>query len=245
MIKQSRINKAEGNVDLIIQRRFFPEQRSGIFVDIGAARPDYLSISALYRSMGWRVIAIEPNPVFCDLHRQKGYEVLQYACGDHDEDNVDFFVVDSHGAQYANGEVSYESFSSLGIKDSYAALKHNLDKRKIQVNLRRLDTILKTHAPDVEHLDILSVDVEGWELEVLRGLSTEKYRPQVMVIENLFNAKEYRDYMKSIGYILWRRVRPNDVYVRSELINRFERYFLAVYELFVIGRKGASSQCAA
>ena len=237
MIKQNRINKAEGNVDQIIQRRFFPEQRSGILVDIGAARPDYLSISALYRSMGWRVIAIEPNPEFCDLHRQKGYEVLQYACGEHDEDNVDFFVVDSHGAQYANGEVSYESFSSLGIKDSYAALKHNLDKRKIQVNLRRLDTILKTHAPDVEHLDILSVDVEGWELEVLRGLSTEKYRPQVMVIENVFNAREYRDYMKSIGYILWRRVRPNDVYVRSELINPVERYFLALYGLIVMGLK--------
>ena len=237
MIKQNRINKAEGNVDQIIQRRFFPEQRSGIFVDIGAARPDYLSISALYRSMGWRVIAIEPNPAFCDLHRERGYEVLQYACGDHDEDNVDFFVVDSHGAQYANGEVSYESFSSLGIKDSYAALKHNLDKRKIQVNLRRLDTILKTHAPDVEHVDILSVDVEGWELEVLRGLSTEKYRSQVMVIENLFNAREYRDYMKSIGYILWRRVRPNDVYVRSELIDPVERYFLALYGLFVMGRK--------
>ncbi|MGH8710781.1 MAG: hypothetical protein ACREVA_05640, partial [Burkholderiales bacterium] len=77
----------------------------------------------------------------------------------------------------------------------------------------------------------------GWELEVLRGLSTEKYRPQVMVIENLFNAREYRDYMKPIGYILWRRVRPNDVYVRSELINRIERYFLALYELFLTGRK--------
>lgn len=237
MIKQNVINKAEGNVDQIILRRFFSGQRSGIFVDVGAARPDYLSISALYRSMGWRVIAIEPNPIFCDLHRERGYEVLQYACGDHDQDNVDFFVVDSHGAQYANGEVSYESFSSLGIKDSYAALKDGLDKRRIQVNLRRLDTILKTHASDIEHIDILSVDVEGWELEVLGGLSIEKYRPRVMVIENLFNAKEYREYMKPIGFILWRRIRPNDVYVRSELINWIDRYFLALYELFVTGRK--------
>jgi FkbM family methyltransferase len=237
LIKQNRMNKAEGNVDRIIQRRFFSGQGSGIFVDVGAAGPDYLSISALYRSMGWRVIAIEPNPVFCELHRQKGYEVLQYACGDHDEDNVGFLIVDSHGAPYANGEVSFESFSSLGIKDSYAALKDNLDKMEIQVNLRRLDTILKTHAPDIEHLDILSVDVEGWELEVLRGLSIEKYKPRVMVIENLFNAREYRDYMKSIGYILWRRVRPNDVYVRSELINPVERYLLFLYKLFLTGRK--------
>lgn len=237
MIKQNRINKAEGNVDQIILRRFFQGQGSGIFVDVGAARPDYLSISALYRSMGWRVIAIEPNPAFCDLHRERGYEVLQYACGDHDQDNVDFFVVDSHGAQYANGEVSYESFSSLGIKDSYASLKDGLDKRKIQVNLRRLDTILRTHAPDVEQIDILSVDVEGWELEVLRGLSMEKYKPRVMIIENLFNEKEYRDYLKSIGYILWRRVRPNDVYVRSELINPVERCFLFLYKLVLTGRK--------
>jgi hypothetical protein len=65
----------------------------------------------------------------------------------------------------------------------------------------------------------------------------EKYKPRVMIIENQFKDKQYRDYMKSIGYVLWRRIPPNDVYVRSEFINPVERCFLALYGLIVMGRK--------
>jgi FkbM family methyltransferase len=127
---------AEGNVDRIVLEEFFNRAGRGVFIDVGAARPDYLSISALYRAFGWRVIAIEPNPEFCEIHRARGHEVLQYACGDHDEDNVDFTIVDSHGCDYRGGCVSFESFSSLGIKDSYATLQADLDTREIKVNLR-------------------------------------------------------------------------------------------------------------
>jgi FkbM family methyltransferase len=236
MEMQNKKNEAEGQIDRMIRERFFPKDGSGgIFVEVGAASPDYLSLSALYRSLGWRIIAVEPNPEFCDLHRRKGYEILPYACGDHDEDNVDFFVVDSHGTHYLNGAVSYESFSSLGIKDSFAALKAqgHLDMKKIQVNLRRLDTILAQHAPEVDHIDILAVDTEGWELEVLSGLNIAAYRPRVMIIENVFNEKKYRTHMEGLNYPLWRRVAPNDIYVSPELfaspLHRWMAYLIGQY----------------
>jgi|SRR5271165_4306535 len=229
MGNENNVSRAEGDVDRIVQQRFFPEQTSGILVEVGAARPDYLSISARYRSSGWTVIAIEPNPAFCELHRGRGFEVLEYACGDHDEDGVDFCVVNSHGTQYENGEVSYESLSSLAIKDAYAKTASSLDVSKIKVNLRRLDTILTTHAPDVQQIDILSVDVEGWELEVLEGLNLEKYRPRVMVIENLFRDRKYRAYMEARGYSLWRCLRPNDIYT-NEAVGFGERYGYAAYQ---------------
>src|SRR5262249_52285926 len=194
--------------------QFFPTQNTGVFVDVGAASPNYLSISALYRSLGWTVIAVEPNPVFCEMHRNLGYEVVQCACGDHDEDGVDFCVVDSHDAQYENGQVSYESFSSLAIKDAYKSLNADLDFKKIKVNLRRLDTILARCASPIDQIDILSVDVEGWELEVIAGLDLEKYKPRVMVIENLFDDDKYRLHLGSKGYLLWKSLPPNDVYVR-------------------------------
>jgi FkbM family methyltransferase len=214
MIKEKQTaNHAEGDVDKIIRQRFFPQQNFGVFVEVGAANPGYLSISALYRSLGWSVIAIEPNPSFCELHRKRGYDVLEYACGDHDEDGVDFCVVDSHRAGYEMGEISFESFSSLAIKESYAKLSHDLDIRKIKVNMRRLDTILATHAVGVERIDILSVDVEGWELEVLTGLNFNKYNPRVLVIENFFNDRKYRAYMLCRGYSLWAYIPPNDIYV--------------------------------
>jgi FkbM family methyltransferase len=211
---------AEGVVDRIVQERFFPEASRSprVFVDVGAARPDYLSISAHYRALGWRVIAIEPNSEFCEMHRSRGHEIYQFACGDRDEDDVDFVIVDSHGTRYESGEVSFESFSSLAIKDSYAALKSNLDKRTLKVNLRRLSTLLANHIPDVHALEILSVDVEGWELEVLGGLDMTKHRPKIMIIENLFKESGYRSFLGRRDYVLWRRIYPNEVYVDREFI---------------------------
>jgi FkbM family methyltransferase len=217
-------NRAEGDVDKLVRARFFPEEDSGVLVEVGAAHPDYLSISALYRSLGWAVLAVEPNPEFCELHRARGHEVLQYACGDHDEDDVDFSVVDSHGAAYKDGKVSYESFSSLAIKDSYAKLLDpSLSVRNIKVDLRRLDTILGEHAPAVDRIDIVAVDVEGWELEVLDGLDFGRFAPRVLIIENLFGEARYREYMRAKGYDLWRYVEPNDVYVPDSEIRLSDR----------------------
>jgi FkbM family methyltransferase len=204
----------EGGLDRIVYTHFFRDAAAGVLVDVGAARPDFLSMSALYRGLGWRVIAIEPNPVFCEAHRAMGYEVLEYACSDRDEDDVDFEVVDSHGTIYEGGPVSFESLSSLMIKDAYRRVHEEPDVRRIKVNVRRLDTLLAEHAPDVELLDLVSVDVEGWELEVLDGLSFERYRPRVLIVENLFAEAAYRRAMWAHGYRLWRRLWPNDVYVR-------------------------------
>ncbi len=221
----------ERNIDERIRNAFFPDYSyRGVFVEVGAAGPEFLSMSLHFRENGWRVIGIEPNPEFCKLHREKGYEVLQYACGDRDEDNVEFFVVDSEGASYNGGKVSYESFSSLGLKSSYAGLKKDINQRKIIVQLRRLDTILETHAPDVRQIDILSIDVEGWELEVIDGLNTEKYRPRLMIVENLFSSNKYLSYMRARGYWLWKRASPNDVYVRKDTVaSPLKQLWLALY----------------
>jgi hypothetical protein len=85
---------AEWDVDEKIMRRFFQEknEKTRVFIEVGAARPDYLSISRLFRVNGWIVMSVEPNPEFCRLQREAGNDVLEFACGGRDEDNVDFTV---------------------------------------------------------------------------------------------------------------------------------------------------------
>jgi FkbM family methyltransferase len=244
-MKSSTRDRAEGNVDELVRARFFSHAASGILVEVGAAHPDYLSVSASYRELGWTVIAVEPNPEFCELHRTQGHEILQYACGDHDEDGVDFSVVDSQGTHYRGGNVSYESFSSLEIKDSYAALVDSeLDVRKIKVDLRRLDTLLEQHAPAVSHIDILAVDVEGWECEVLDGLDFEKFAPRVLIVENVFADKEYRDYLRTKGYELWRYIDPNDIYVASSELRADDKVKRSISHLATRGRQLGGSLVA-
>lgn len=220
-------NRAECDVDRVVAERFFPGVQGGVFVEVGSARPDFLSISALYRTMAWRVIAIEPNPDYLPQYKKYGFEVLQYAVGGEDKDDVEFSVVDSHGSGYEGGNLSFESFSSLGVKDSYGG-GHGLDIKPIKVKLRRLDTILRDHAADVSAIDVVSVDVEGWELEALSGLDFGRYRPKVLIVENLFFELRYIAAMKERGYALWRRLGPNDVYVRRDLIRDGETLASAI-----------------
>jgi FkbM family methyltransferase len=212
---------AEHDVDRVVRDVFFPKTRDGTFVEVGAARPEYLSISASYRALGWKVIAIEPNPEFCAAHRALGHDVLEYAASDSETDDANFFVVDSNGAKYMGGKVSFESFSSLGIRGPFADLhetvKNNTKVKTIPVKVRKLDTILATHEPDLRTIDILSVDVEGWELNVMRGLTLKRYRPKVVILESVFNNPAYIAFMRARGYRLWRRLEPNDVYVRRGL----------------------------
>ena len=210
---QDRI--VEGDVDRLIEAFFFRDLTvPGIFVDVGAAGPDFLSVSSRFRERGWRVISVEANPEFCRQHRERGHEIYEFACGASDQDNVDFQVVNSQGRKYMGGDVSFESCSSLHIKPEYAADARGLEITNIKVSVRTLNTILREHAR-VEQFDILSVDVEGWELEVLQGLDLGRYAPKVLVIENLFAGAAYHAALEKVGYTLWQNIAPNDVYLRK------------------------------
>jgi FkbM family methyltransferase len=208
---------AEHDIDIVVKNAFFAESKPGVFVEVGAARPDYLSISESFRKQGWKIIAIEPNPEFCAAHRAQGHEVLQYACSDVDADDVPFYVVNSKEADYMGGKVSYESFSSLGIRDDFAELHKTVstDTNMISVQVRRLDTILAMHEPELTTFDMLAVDVEGWELSVLRGLSIARFRPKVVILENLFKDTAYEKAMREREYRLWRTLEPNEIYVSA------------------------------
>lgn len=185
---------SEGNLDAILRQSFFPDPTyKGVFVDVGAADPVYLSNSRSFRERGWKVIAVEPNPEFCAKHRELGYEVLEYACSNEDRDDVPFTLVEQFNYAYMGGTVTFESFSSLGMPEGYARIYERTSgtiprmQTQITVKVRKLDTILLRHAPEVSRIDIVSVDVEGWELQVIEGLSLDRFQPKVIVLENLVN----------------------------------------------------------
>lgn len=207
---------AEKDVDSAVYNEFFLNQHSGVLLEIGAARPDYLSIGDWFRNKGWRVISIEPNPAFASKHRELGHEIYEYACADADKDDVDFVIAEGKNLEYLGESVTAESFSSLGIrgeyKDLFSQLQEKFALRNIKVKVRRLDTIL-SHLKNITKIDVIAVDVEGWELECLRGFSFGALAPKVAIIENLFHDPRYVDFMKSCGYELWRVLEPNDVYV--------------------------------
>ena len=69
----------------------------------------------------------------------------------------------------------------------------------------------------VEHIDILSIDTEGWELDVLRGFNHRKYSPKVIVLENFQDDPSYDVYMTNIGYKKVLSLRYNHFYIQENL----------------------------
>ena len=204
----------EFDTDRHLRDRFFPGETTGVMVEVGAATPEYLSLSQHFRLSGWRCIGIEPNPNFAEMHRARGHEVYQVACGEEDKDGVPFEVVHAGGS--GEHAITDHSFSALSVKEGYkkhSPYFHNLRTEKITVNVRRLDTILAEAG--IERIDLLAIDVEGWELEVMRGLSVDRYRPRVVVLENYLHDPAYAAFMAGLGYEAQFRVEYNYCFARK------------------------------
>jgi hypothetical protein len=82
----------------------------------------------------------------------------------------------------------------------------------IEVPIRTLDSIL-TEAGTPEQFDFLSIDVEGHEIEVLRGFDIAWWRPQLILLEDHVADLARHRYLKAAGYRLIRRYENNGWYV--------------------------------
>ena len=66
-------------------------------------------------------------------------------------------------------------------------------KKKIKIKCNTLNTILDTHK--ISSIDFLNIDVEGAELNVIKGIDFKKYKPKLISIEN--NELFINDYINS------------------------------------------------
>lgn len=148
--------------------------------------------------------------MFAEMHRKAKREVYECACGPEYQENVPFTIVTLNVEGYG-GVVTDHSFSALAIKEGYQKhLPKTAKKQEILVTVRRLDDILASCG--LNHVSLLSVDVEGWECEVIAGVDFEKFKIDVIVLENWLHEDEQVQFMESVGYRLTFKIEYNYVY---------------------------------
>jgi FkbM family methyltransferase len=196
--------------DQMIDRELFGGRRGGVFVDIGAH--DGLSFSnSVYfeRARGWTGLCIEPIPdVFAELQKNRS-AVCVRAC-----------VGRSRGTRAFLRVTGYAEMLS-GLADAYDP--RHLDRIRaevlgsggtmatIDVTCERLDALLREH--DIPSVDLLSIDVEGAELEVLESVDLRKVRPSVVCIENNYRDRAIWRFMRRAGYRPYARIRQDEIYL--------------------------------
>ncbi len=188
---------------------FFAHKTTGYFVEVGAYDGVHLSNTYHFEQIGWCGVLVEPDPEKAAACRASRLRSKVYQCAA--VGSTDLLEVTFH--QVIAGEV----FSTATLTDDHARriASMGLQPVAMRVPARTLDAILEDAG--ATKVDFVSIDVEGGELDVLRGFAINRWQPAVVVIESNAKARSphIRHYFVSHGYAYRHSIDVNDFYVRS------------------------------
>ena len=181
----------------------FPKDYVGYAAEIGAFDGLNGSITMMLEHAGWTVLCVEPNPK-CEPSL-KEYRNLYRICaaGTEDLEDQEFSLCDQSWATYSClGKATGGPGWTPDPAWTFSTLK---------VPVRKLDTLLLE--AKFPRLDALSVDTEGTELDVLKGLSWDIWKPKAVVVESWDDTSPVVQFMESKGYQRISRRCVNDLFL--------------------------------
>jgi len=173
--------------DKWVMGRMFPGVANGFFLDVGSGHGTIGSNSKALEELGWTGICVDPFPSHMEGRTCRMERV----------------VVSSVAGQ----TVKFHTHSGLGgIADSLGKWKAEAEKSPaVELTTTTLGQVLDgAGAPSFIHF--LSIDIEGAELEALRGVPFDKYRFGAMAIEHNDEEPKRSDLLKFLGEKGYRRV---------------------------------------
>ena len=183
------VDGGQGRIDIKILP-YLQHIDKGVFVEAGALDGLFMSNTKILEDLGWSGILIEPSKKAvekCRKNRKSPVESCALVSKEYPNPSVigDFFFDGEDGLGAWSGVHS----SMYGIKAA------------VEVQARTLESILDEHK--ITHVDFLSLDVEGHELEVLKGVDLNKIDITCILIEvNLrqYSLEDMNAYLKQFGY---------------------------------------------
>ena len=166
----TRLVSYSANLEDVILDRIFRDRPLGVFVDIGAAHPKMENDCKALYDRGWRGINIEPNP---SLHAELLRERPGDACLN--------LAVDEVAGQACYYQVEDTGLSTLDPVEAERCRTNGWTVTERTVSTRPLRDILAEAGFD--RIDLLKVDVEGWEERVLLSNDWQRFRPDVILVE--------------------------------------------------------------
>lgn len=205
---------SQSGQDVLLDRHVFCARRDGVFVDVGAHDGVLLSNSAFFeRQRGWRGLCVEPNPnVYEQLVANRTAATENVAIGSR-EGTMPFLVVSGHAEMLSGLESSFDRRHVTRINRELSV--YGGEARTVETKVRRLDDLLVEHA--IDHVDLLTIDVEGGELAVLESLSLRRFRVQAVLIENPHRRWKVAAAFRDQGYQLLARISSDEVYVPTDV----------------------------
>lgn len=171
---------------VLYTRHFRFMKRPGIYFDVAANHPIHGSNTFfLDRCLQWKGVCAEGNDIYFEpLYRERTCHLVPTCVSESDGQTVSF-----------NLQVALGGIIDKNYKNSNQ-LKPNVPVKKLRC------TSMKNISQKfgISRIDYLSLDVEGSELEILKGIDWNSTQIDIISIENGPRKKEISKYLESKGH---------------------------------------------
>ena len=187
------------------------DKRNGTYVEIGAIDGIQQSNTKYFEVFkGWRGLLIEPATENFELlkkNRHRNNYFFNVACVPFEYQKPDIELIYSDlMTTPINLETDLESLQ-IHIDQSIRYLKKGT-VHSFKAEARTMQSLLvETDLPHI--IDLLSLDVEGSEISVLKGINHSNYRFAFILVE-CRNIKIMREYLETKDYEYYEQLSPHD-----------------------------------
>jgi len=158
----------------MIMRKIFEHQSIGFYVDVGAHHPKRYSNTNYFYKRGWSGINIDASPgSMKSFHKYRGRDINIESAISRENKELTFYTFD---------EPAINTFDRAIAQQRSQEGKYKLIK-ETKIQTKTLSEILGQYLSLNKEIDFLSVDVEGYDLEVLLSSDWNKFRPKFVIVE--------------------------------------------------------------
>jgi FkbM family methyltransferase len=151
--------------------KYFKDKKNGFYVDVGCYHPIHRNNTHLLHMQNWSGVNIDTSQFSIDLFNFMRPRDLNYNCAISDKNkNIKLFY-----------QKELSQLSTIEKSQAESVFQGEIKEKEIEAFT--LDEILSRDKYKDSKIDLLDIDVEGADLKVLRGLSFDKFKPELVCVE--------------------------------------------------------------
>ena len=204
-MRNNEIYYSQHGEDYLVNK-LIGHRRKGVFIEVGCIDGKRFSNTLFFEKKGWTGLCIEAHSDYIELLSINRPNSITVHAAVSDKNIID-------SKFYANSRGSLSSLDKSSDKrwiTDYPEFFSGFVEQKVRE--ATLTSILIEN--EVKKIDFLSIDIEGNEISVLKGLDFKKYKPLLILCE--YDTKsEYRelsDFLIPHGYSMLHTLRGNVLY---------------------------------
>jgi FkbM family methyltransferase len=217
---QSKVSYSQCGEDIIADYFF---ESIGIskprYLDIGANQPVKGNNTYLFYLKGARGVCIEPDISLIQvLNKSRPDDLVIHAgISTSVSSEADFYFFDGH----------YNAWNTFSKEDADKKQRESgINYKQTKVKLDTVENIIK--ANNLGHINFISLDVEGLDLQILKSIDFSTIRPELICVEtiefsmnNTINKNsEIMSFMLTQGYHVYADTNLNTFFCRNDLFKK-------------------------